>query len=155
YNDNQDRWYADLQRGFFLIADGMANDIAPQMVVDRLPLLLKDMLVWGDELAGEAFQERLQLGLRELNEQVYEEMAACGELGLGTTLVLVLVREPLALLAHIGDSRAYRFRDGALQQLTRDHSLVQRLLDQGLISEDDARKARSNGGPTRFLGQSG
>jgi protein phosphatase len=154
HNDNQDRWYADPLRRFFLVTDGMANDIAPELVVKRLPYVLDVALSYDDDPASENLHNCLQLALRELNEQVYEEMAARGELGLGTTLVLVFVREPRALVAHIGDSRVYLFRDEVLQPLTRDHSLLQRLLDQGLVSEEEARRARSNGGPTRFLGQS-
>jgi protein phosphatase len=153
HNENQDRWYADPDRNIFLVADGMANAIASQMVVDLLPLLLEDLPLASADPTDPAYHEQLQALLRDLSRQVLQEMVEHDELGLGTTLVLVLVHEPKALVVHVGDSRVYLYRSGRLEPLTRDHSLVQHLLDEGVISPEDARRARSNGGPTRFLGQ--
>ena len=59
--------------------------------------------------------------------------------GMGTTLVAALVRPEDAAVVNIGDSRCYWLADGQLQQVTRDHSLVQSMVDRGLITEDEAR----------------
>jgi protein phosphatase len=152
---NEDRWLADPPHGLYLVSDGMANDIAPEVVLNRLPEFLADILVADINLGDAGLQQSLGTALEQLNQLVREVMRTCGELGLGATLVLVLVRGGQALVAHLGDSRVYLCRSGALQLVTRDHSLVQELLDRGVISAEEAAAARSNGGPTRFLGMHG
>jgi PPM family protein phosphatase len=72
--------------------------------------------------------------------------------GMGTTLVLVWFVEDRVVIAHIGDSRAYRLRGGRLEQLTVDHALLQEALAAGQISQDEARISRSRHLVTRALG---
>lgn len=60
--------------------------------------------------------------------------------GMGTTLTFVLLDDPIALIGHVGDSRAYLIRDGAITQLTRDHSWVADRLRQGLLSPEEAKR---------------
>lgn len=155
HHDNQDRWFADADAGVFLVTDGMANDIAPQLVVDHLPDMLAELPFDEQILTQPQFHEQLQDIFRKLNEIVYDRMVEAGELGLGTTLVLVLARAPRVLISHMGDSRAYLYQQQNLRQLTRDHSLLERLVDKGIISAEEAKNSRTNGGPTRYLGQSG
>ena len=71
---------------------------------------------------------------------------------MGTTLVLGVFRESRALVGHIGDSRAYRLRDGALQQITRDHSLLQEQIDAGLITPEQAAFSSHKNLVTRAVG---
>ena len=71
---------------------------------------------------------------------------------MGTTVVLALLYQNHAYIAHVGDSRLYCFRDGALSQLTRDHSFIQELLDQGKISKDEAKVHPSKNIITRAVG---
>ena len=66
-----------------------------------------------------------------------------------------IVRASHALLVHLGDSRIYLHRAGKLKQLTRDHSVVQQMVDAGLFTPDEAAAVRSNGGPTQFIGMPG
>src|SRR5207237_871086 len=86
---------------------------------------------------------------------VRSAMRQFGEMGLGATLVLALLRGDKALLAHLGDSRGYLLRSGELEPLTRDHSYMQELVDRGVVSAEEAAAASSNGGPNRYLGMSG
>lgn len=72
--------------------------------------------------------------------------------GMGTTLVASFLHEDRIVLAHIGDSRAYRFRQGALWQLTHDHSQLQEQIDAGLVSPEWARFAPNKNLITRALG---
>ena len=72
--------------------------------------------------------------------------------GMGTTVVAALVLNDELLLAHLGDSRAYAWREGQLQRLTRDHSLVQQELDAGLITPEEALHSRYSHLVTRALG---
>lgn len=72
--------------------------------------------------------------------------------GMGTTLVLAVFRSGRLLLGHIGDSRAYRWRDGQLQQITKDHSLLQEQIDAGILTPEQALYAANKNLVTRALG---
>jgi len=72
--------------------------------------------------------------------------------GMGTTLVVCLFYDNKALVAHLGDSRLYRMRDGVLKQITRDHSLLQEQIDSGLITPEQAKHAQHKNLVTRALG---
>jgi protein phosphatase len=72
--------------------------------------------------------------------------------GMGTTLVVAVYRGDKLWLGHIGDSRAYRFRNGHLEQLTRDHSLLQEQIDAGLISAEQAAYSMHKNLVTRAVG---
>jgi protein phosphatase len=77
--------------------------------------------------------------MSDANRTVRDMVAADAELeGMGTTVTAVLADDEYAWLAHIGDSRAYLFRDGALTQITRDHTFVQQLVDEGRIAPEEA-----------------
>lgn len=74
----------------------------------------------------------------DINNLLAQSMKARGELrGMGTTLTVLLIGKEHAYLAHLGDSRAYRVREGRITQLTKDHTVVQELLDQGRLSPDE------------------
>jgi serine/threonine protein phosphatase PrpC len=72
--------------------------------------------------------------------------------GMGTTLVLGVFRSGRLLLGHIGDSRGYRWRDGSLQQITKDHSLLQEQIDAGILTPEQAQFAANKNLVTRALG---
>lgn len=72
--------------------------------------------------------------------------------GMGTTLVMSLCCHDILLVAHVGDSRAYRFRDGQLVQITRDHSVVQEQIDAGIITADSAQYLNNKNLITRAVG---
>jgi protein phosphatase len=72
--------------------------------------------------------------------------------GMGTTLVVALFRDNRLLVGHVGDSRAYRLRGGRLQQITRDHSLLQEQIDAGLITPEQAAFSANKNLVTRAVG---
>jgi serine/threonine protein phosphatase PrpC len=72
--------------------------------------------------------------------------------GMGTTLVVTLMCDNKITVAHIGDSRCYRFREGKLEQVTRDHSLLQEQIDSGLLTKEAARRSQNKNLVTRALG---
>lgn len=76
------------------------------------------------------------------------------QLGMGTTLTVLLVDDQVGLIGHVGDSRAYRLRQGTLQQLTFDHSWVAERVRQGLLSPEEARRHRWRNVITNALGAS-
>jgi protein phosphatase len=157
HHTNEDRWLADAAFGLYAVADGMADAIAPQLAVDHLPGLVRAAFGDTPDLATAEAAPRLRVVVQSLNDlirQKGEEIA--GLFGcVGSTLVLALVDGRRALLAHLGDSRAYLMRTGTLEPMTRDHSHVTAMLDAGRLTEEEAARCRWNGGPTRFLGMAG
>ena len=74
--------------------------------------------------------------------------------GMGSTVVLCIVRGAQATYAHVGDSRAYLVRNGKLNQLTRDHSVMERMVSQGILTPAQAKEHRTPSVLTRAIGQS-
>ncbi|MEV4489444.1 protein phosphatase 2C domain-containing protein [Micromonospora coxensis] len=133
---NQDALHA----GSWLVAvaDGMggmaAGDLASRIAMDAIAPL--DV-----ETPEDALVAALQGGIELATERIRQAVAEDPERqGMGTTLTaLLFARTGSCLaLAHVGDSRAYLFREGTLKQITRDDTFVQMLVDQGLISPDEA-----------------
>jgi protein phosphatase len=148
---NEDRCLIDPSAGLFLVADGMADNVSPQLVVDWLPGLLRAALPDDAPLDDPQAPDRFREVLGRLSDRIRAESLRRDDM-LGTTLALVLVRNGLALVAHLGDSRVYLCREGRLEALTRDHSHVQTLIDAGVLEKETAALRRWNGGPTRYLG---
>jgi len=143
---NEDSLYA--QPPYFAVADGMggaqAGEVASRIAVEALQRGLPP------DGPGE---ERLVAAVRDANEQIHRMSRADRErAGMGTTLTAAFVGPEEILIAHVGDSRAYRVRDGRLEPLTRDHSLVQALIDQGRLSEEEAQTHPQRSIITRALG---
>ncbi|GAA2835708.1 protein phosphatase [Leucobacter komagatae] len=135
--NNQDSGYAG--DNLFLVADGMGGhaggDVASALVTRDVAKLDEPPTGTPEESA-----ERLRKSLLVANTMLRDTVKDHHELaGLGTTFVgFITVGNQLAL-AHIGDSRLYLFRDGVLQQITKDHTFVQRLVDSGRITEEEAQ----------------
>lgn len=133
--NNQDSGYAG--EHFFVVADGMGGhaggDVASALAIQSLTLVDRAFDTAPD--AAHAFRAALLEANRQLAETVFEHPELAG---MGTTVSgLVRVGDQFAL-AHIGDSRIYRWRDKTLTQVTRDHTFVQRLVDSGRITAEEA-----------------
>lgn len=137
-----------------LICDGMggansgklASQLATQALEDAF-----DQALPGLQPGGEA--AFLQQAVQQANRAVYDE--ACqnpAHAGMGTTVAGALVRRDRAWLFHAGDSRVYLFRAGRLRQLTRDHSMVQELVENGAITPEEAATHPRKNIITRALG---
>ena len=156
---NEDRWFADPAQGIFIVSDGMgggpAGGLASEVVVRTLPGLLrnrqKDLEEAGAAAADVISQILCQLSA-QLTDQVHGEL---GLEGMGATVVLAAVRGNRAMIAHMGDSRAYLLRNRAFVQLTHDHSIVQLLVDNHEITPEQARDYPERGRLTRFVGMPG
>jgi protein phosphatase len=131
----------------FAIADGMggaqAGELASRLTVDALR-----------EGRGDGTAEQRLVGLvQEANRRVYERQSSDQSAsGMGTTVTVALLEGDQVVLGHVGDSRAYLVRDGALAQLTEDHSLVQELLKDGRLTPEEARVHPQQAVITRALG---
>jgi PPM family protein phosphatase len=86
-----------------------------------------------------ATDQRIEAAVRRANEEVLQTARATNKRGMGATLTAVFVENASAYILGVGDSRAYVLRAGTLHQLTRDQSLVQALVDAGVMSAEDAR----------------
>jgi PPM family protein phosphatase len=141
---NEDSFIADDQSKVFLVADGMgghaAGEIASQITASTVNELLS-------KRAPESnLEDALSLAVREANTRVYETQKLKPEYrGMGSTLTALTVADNRYFLAQVGDSRAYLFRENALSQLSRDHSIVWPLYEKGLLTKEDiSRHPRKN-----------
>ncbi|WP_432572254.1 Stp1/IreP family PP2C-type Ser/Thr phosphatase [Kineococcus sp. SYSU DK005] len=134
---NQDSGYAGPH--LLVVADGMGGhaggDVASSLAVGELSVL--DGESHGSDDAAEHLHRALEAANEQLRRRVHDEPELAG---MGTTVTAVLRAGSRLVLAHIGDSRGYLLRDGQLTQLTRDHSYVQSLIDEGRISAEEAER---------------
>lgn len=158
--DNEDRWLADPDSGIFAIADGMAHAEPAQLAVDQLRDVLPPALASLTDLAAPEAAGTVQDGLQIISARVREAGFASGDVpqgwgGLGAVLALAVVRGAKALVAHLGDCRVYLMRVSEFRRRTRDHSLLQQMIDAGRIDPAHVANCRYNGGPSRYLGMEG
>jgi PPM family protein phosphatase len=136
-SNNQDSGYAG--PSLLVIADGMGGhaggDVASSLAIGELAPL--DGAAHGADAVLGHLSDAIHSAHRELMERVVEEPALSG---MGTTVTALLKTGGRLALAHIGDSRAYLLRDGQLAQITRDHTFVQRLVDDGRITLEEAEQ---------------
>ncbi|MTD59304.1 Stp1/IreP family PP2C-type Ser/Thr phosphatase [Amycolatopsis pithecellobii] len=136
------------------VADGMgghvAGEVASSTAISAITEL--DQRLEADDLdPTEALSETVTDAVQRLTSLADEDPALQG---MGTTLTAMLWDGARFVVAHVGDSRAYRLRDGELEQITRDHTVVQELVDQGRITPEAAMTHPSRSVLTRAL-QSG
>ena len=135
-SNNQDSGYSG--SNLFVVADGMGGhaggDVASSLAVARLERV--DRPFESTSAAERALRDAIADAATELIDTVHvrPELA-----GMGTTVSALVMVDDYAVIAHIGDSRIYLFRDGALTQITTDHTFVQRLVDSGRITPEEAR----------------
>lgn len=149
-------WVAKLDQGYTLaiIADGMgghqAGDVASRLTIDTI---VGDLTKLPTGLTIQAYGEQLRDAILHANAVVYRKASQNTEYqGMGTTVVAVLFDNHEGVVGHIGDSRAYKFRDGELIQITEDHSLVNELVKNNQISEEEALMHPRRNVVTRALG---
>jgi serine/threonine protein phosphatase PrpC len=133
----------------FAVADGMGGAQAGE-VASRLAAAAFREFHDADELDPE---ERVAAIIQEANRRIYERAKSDEQAsGMGTTITAALVAEDGVAVGHVGDSRAYRLRDGQIEQLTEDHSLVADLVRSGRLTPDEADSHPQRSVITRALG---
>lgn len=134
--NNQDSGFAGSR--LFMVADGMGGhaggDVASALTTRDVASIDTETFESPRE-AADALEQRLLEANRMLSRTVMTKQELAG---MGTTFCGFLAYGDQLALAHIGDSRLYRFRDGKLKQITKDHTFVQRLVDSGRITEEEA-----------------
>jgi serine/threonine protein phosphatase PrpC len=144
--DNEDNAY--VRAPLFVVADGMggaqAGEVASALAVEE----------FRRPLAEEGTPEqRLADRVRSANRRIYETAQSTHErAGMGTTLTAAFLDDTGLAVAHVGDSRAYIFRDGTLTRITQDHSLVEELVRRGKLTEEQAAEHPQRSIITRALG---
>jgi protein phosphatase len=159
---NEDSYLLDEDGSFCLVADGMGGhgngEVASRVAVEAMARHLRESSTEGqvpsndeDWLRRNAM--RLRGAVEAANREVLAEVEKDATLaGMGATLVALLIEGDTALVGHVGDSRAYRLREGGLEQLTEDHTWVREQILAGFLSEDDARLHPFRSVVTRAVG---
>jgi protein phosphatase len=160
--NNEDSVLANASLGLAVLADGMggynAGEVASGMATAVLGSELRhafsemqphERTKQGNTWASEALRDVIQ----RTNAAIHQA-ANCNPkyAGMGTTLVTVQFYDNRVAVAHVGDSRLYRLRDGKLARMTRDHSLLQEQIDSGMITPEQARFSQNKNLVTRALG---
>ena len=148
---NEDAYVA--RAPLFAVADGMGGAQAGEVASRTAVEVLSDGLPGGEG----SVEDRLRGIVQGANERIHALSVADEErAGMGTTLTLAHVGERDVTVAHVGDSRCYRLRDGELERLTVDHTLVEELVRQGRLDPEEpssitrsARSSRACSGPRR------
>ncbi|MEQ9022111.1 MAG: Stp1/IreP family PP2C-type Ser/Thr phosphatase [Pseudomonadales bacterium] len=160
---NEDSVGIEKSIGLAILADGMgghnSGEIASAMtvahVLERFRKSYKNLdhggLDWESGLTQETIL--LQDAIKEANQEIYNAaQSSLSNRGMGTTAVGMLFLNNKVSIAHVGDSRAYRLRDGSFELLTEDHSLLQELIRKGFYTREEARQSDQKNVITRALG---
>lgn len=150
-DSNEDTCIGNIDHKTFLVADGMgghaAGEIASQIAAATIEEFFKK------QNSPTSPDEWLNSAVQQANTRVYETQMRKPEFrGMGSTLTVLAFSDARFHIAQVGDSRAYLLRDGILRQLTRDHSVVWPLYENGILSKEDISKHPQKNLITRSIG---
>ena len=164
---NEDSFGICADEGLFVVCDGMggaaAGEVASRVAVDAVLKSLcapRKVMAVRDTDPGpiggtnhSEMSEILRDAVSDANDLVFSQAANDSRLhGMGTTLVALLVQDHRVWVAHVGDSRCYRYSHGVLEQLTRDHSLVDEQVKLGQLTREEADRSPLRNVITRAVG---
>ena len=156
--NNEDAVSVDVQARIAVLADGMggynAGEVAARMATS---FVTTEMASWLEKapqpIAHHDVRRALEICLNNANQAIFDSAQSHPHYaGMGTTLVAAVFCGPHLILAHVGDSRAYRLRAGELTQITRDHSWLQEQIDAGWLTPEEAAQSGGRNLVTRALG---
>lgn len=161
---NEDRFLLQPEDGLFVVCDGMgghaSGEVASQLAVDQISNFFRltrnnPDITWpykGDRRLSEA-ENRLVVGIKWANYKVFEKASSSLQFkGMGTTCVSALFEDGACIIAHVGDSRCYRIREGRFEQLTEDHSLLNDYKRLAQLSPEEIKNFPHKNIITRALG---
>lgn len=163
---NEDSIASDAELGLVVLADGMGGhkggEVASAIAVDTIISSLKQSLPnikpgEIDETTGYSRESMaVESAIKQANSNIFTASSQNAQYeGMGTTVVVLLFYDNRITVAHVGDSRLYRMREESMEQLTRDHTLLQELVDRGFYSQEEARESLNKNLVTRAVGVSG
>ncbi len=140
---NQDYYYISEDGNLNVLADGMGGyaggEIASRLAVLSVVEYIKEHFDKNKQYQKEKILEIIKNAMTYANSKVYHKAKENEELEqMGTTLEVCLIYKERAFIGHIGDSRVYRIRKGIMRKLTKDHSYVQTLVEDGTITKEEA-----------------
>lgn len=159
---NEDYFRIDDARGLYVVADGMGGhnhgEVASRIAVEAMTQVGTDDsadngLSSGPDGSLREHSKRLKGSIHLAHDQVLQAIRQDGSLlGMGTTVVGISLDDDVAAIAHVGDSRAYRIRNGHMELLTQDHTWVNEQVVAGYLSEEQAKSHPLKNVVTRALG---
>ncbi len=157
---NEDCFRVDDARSLYVVADGMGGhnhgEVASRIAVEAMTQVIADVdsgLPADHDDSLRDHSKRLQGSIHLAHDHVLQAIRQDGSLlGMGTTVVGVSMQDEVAAVAHVGDSRAYRIRDGRMELLTQDHTWVNEQVVAGYLSEEQAKNHPLKNVVTRALG---
>jgi protein phosphatase len=152
--ENEDHIGTRPEAGLAVLADGMgghqAGEVASKLAVETVIRYLTDAYAADRR---ESLSKRISEAIRRANATIFDTAHRHEECaGMGSTIVTAMFRHGELVVGHVGDSRLYRFRQGKLEQLTEDHSVIQELVNRGLFTQEEARASIGKNLVTRALG---
>ena len=162
--NNEDNYLINDELNVYVVCDGMGGhaggEFASAIAVNTVEEVLagydlrQEMTTFDPEDGPvEAVREKLRYAVRLAGRRIYQKALAEPEFkGMGTTCITLLLDGGNAFLGHVGDSRAYVVREGRIEQLTEDHSLVNEKIKAGLLTPEQARNHKLKNIITRSLG---
>ncbi len=150
---NEDNFYADAKRGLFIVADGMGGHAAGEVASEMAVQIVERELTPVNDVRADGVRLLVSRSLLRANAAIYHRtLSEVDKQGMGTTVSVLLVSHARYLIGQVGDSRVYLLRDGALRQLTKDHSYVQEQVDAGFLTPEQARYHPYSNVITRCVG---
>jgi serine/threonine protein phosphatase PrpC len=156
--NNEDSVVVDADTRLAVLADGMggynAGEVASNMATSMLRAELGRWLQEaGPQSTDAELRRAMDLYVDGANRAIFNAANVNSQYaGMGTTLVVAVFRSEKLVVGHVGDSRAYRWREGRLTQITRDHSLLQEQIDAGLLTPEQAAVSGHKNLVTRAVG---
>lgn len=154
---NEDNFFAeaDERRGVFVVADGMGGHAAGEVASEMAVQIIARHLLALTSAVEDGASTLVSKAMQDANHAIFERMLAeTDKQGMGTTASVMVLSDTGYLIGQIGDSRVYLLRDGALTQITKDHSYVQEQVDAGLLTPEQARYHPYSNVITRCVGAS-
>ncbi len=149
---NEDSYAANLKNRIFLVADGMGGHAAGEIASQIAAATVEEVVATGIR-SSTSPEEILRSAAQEANSRIYQTQRMKPEFsGMGSTLTALSFQGGRFYIAHVGDSRAYLLREGSLEQLTRDHSLVWHLFESGMLRKDELSSHPQKNLITRSIG---
>ncbi|MDQ7075395.1 MAG: Stp1/IreP family PP2C-type Ser/Thr phosphatase [Gammaproteobacteria bacterium] len=160
---NEDSYGSEIGSGITVLADGMggykAGEVASALAVNTIigdiasRLFELDHKTMRENTGFRAESIACRLTVEKANEVIYQTSQNQPQYsGMGTTLVMALFYDNRISIAHVGDSRLYRFRENSLEQITVDHTLLQELVERGFYTPEEAKASLNKNLVTRALG---
>lgn len=152
---NEDSYLMAVERGLFIVADGMGGHAAGEVASDMATRIVAEVFRPARGMSDDELMSQMIGAIRSANEAIFRRtLSEQDKKGMGTTVTAMTLLPRRYLIGHVGDSRAYLLRGDTLSQLTKDHSYVQEQVDAGRLRPDEARVHPYANVITRCVGSS-